>query len=99
MRRTQLPVCALAAFVAHSTSLKSLQTRLRIWNMHSLVGGSGGMPPQENFENFENLDRMRVLLRPLETTTIFVATGVYTHGDSSYCRFSEPLPFGISFCV
>ena len=97
-RRTQLPVRALAsfpgprAFVARSTSLKSLRTRL-----HSLVGRSGGVPPPQ--ENFENLDRVRVLLRPSETTTIFVATGVYTHGDSSYCRFTEPLPFGINLCV
>ena len=39
--------------------------------MHRLVGGSGGIPPQENLEN---LDRVRVLLKPSENATIFVAT-------------------------
>ena len=42
--------------------------------MQSLVGGFGGMLPQENFET--GLERVRVLLRPSETTTIFVANGV-----------------------
>ena len=40
----------LRAFVTCSMSLKSLRTRPRIYSMYSLVWGSGGILPQENFE-------------------------------------------------
>ena len=77
----------LHAFVAYSTSLKSPRTRPCIYSMHSLVGGSGGMLPQEN------LDHVKVLLRPLENICGYWSVN---SGDSSYCRFSESLLFGTS---
>ena len=46
------------------------EARERCYSMHSLLGGSGGMLSKEN------LDRVRVLLRPSETVSICVATGV-----------------------
>ena len=65
---------------------------------HSVVWGSGGMLPQENFQN---LDHMRVLLRPSETT--ITTQNLWqldcNSGDSSCGRFLEPLPFGISLCI
>ena len=50
----------------------------------------------------KNLDHMRVLLiRPSETT--ITTQNLWqldcNLGDSSYGRFSEPLPFGISLCI
>ena len=42
--------------------------------MHSVVGGSGGMLPQENFEI--STVSMHSVVGGSETTTIFVATGV-----------------------
>ena len=61
----------------------------------SVVWGSGGMLPQENFLN---LDHMRVLLRPSETTitTQNLLQVDCNLGDLSYGRFLEPLPFGIT---
>ena len=60
---------------------------------HSVVGGSGGMLPQETI--------MRVLLRPSETTmtTQKLWQLDYNLGDSPYGCFLETLPFGISLCM
>ena len=63
--------------------------------MHSLVGGSGGMFPQENF-------KFRLCKSASEAVgDHYNICGNWSvnSGDSSYCRFLESLPFGISLCV
>ena len=63
---------------------------------HSVVGKSGSMLPRGKFSN---LDHMRVLLRPSETTTTTQRLWQLdcNSGDSSYGRFSEPLPSESAF--
>ena len=61
----------------------------------SIVRGCGGLLPRGK------LDHMRVLLRPSETTITTQSLWQLERnsGDSSICRLSEPLPFGISLCI
>ena len=71
--------------------------RLRKGGIHLEWGFSAQCSPRKMW----NLEHMRVLLRPSESTITMqnIWQLEYNSGDWSYSGFSEPLPFGISLCI
>ena len=72
----------------------SQRSFLYVHIMQSVIGGSGAPTGK-----FLNLDHMRVFLEPSETIITTQNLWQLDFGDSLYGRVSEPLPFGINYCL